>query len=373
MSETFLAPQEISRAEWQGMPVFFTTEGDIPFDIFAASFYLLSRYEEYLPHENDQYGRYAHTNSIAYRFDFLKRPLINEWMMALQEMLKQKFPQIPVRNRAADFKFVPTYDIDEAYRYDHQPVWRNVFGFFRDFIRGDFAAVMERGNAYTGTIPDPYDVFGWLDELHHAYSLKPIYFFLTLLKKGQYDKNLLSGNAGIRQLYQKTAKQYDSRLHPSWQSGLEKGLLQKERDVLAEITGQPVKRSRNHYLRFTLPESYRDLIGMDIEEEYSMAYGNANGFRASYAHPFKWYDLEREEETTLSLHPFCFMEACSRFNQGDSASEAGKELQYFYNVVKSVGGELVTLFHNHFLTTQPGWIEWRMMYASFLEKNFGKN
>ncbi len=50
---------------------FFETSGDFPFDIFAASFYLLSRYEEYLPHEKDMYGRYAHTNSLAFREHFL--------------------------------------------------------------------------------------------------------------------------------------------------------------------------------------------------------------------------------------------------------------------------------------------------------------
>src|SRR5207247_9575613 len=50
--------------EWKGLKAFFKTEGDIPFDIFAASFYLLTRYEEYLPHKEDEYGRFAHTNSL---------------------------------------------------------------------------------------------------------------------------------------------------------------------------------------------------------------------------------------------------------------------------------------------------------------------
>lgn len=368
-----ISPQEILCTDWQQLPVFFITNGDLPFDILAASFYLLSRYEEYLPHTKDQYGRYAHTNSIAYQFDFLKRPLVNEWMQAFTKMVKQKFPQLNVRDDLADFRFIPTYDIDEAYKYHYQPLWKNVLGFFRDLLRGDFIAVMERGNVYSGNSPDPYNSFDWLDELHQSYHCQPIYFFLTLLKKGQYDKNLLSGNKGIRLLYQRIAKQYTIGLHPSWQSGSESGLLQKERDVLVEMTGQPVLRSRNHYLRFTIPQTYRNLIRLGIQEEYSMAYGNVNGFRASYAKPFQWYDLENEQVTGLLVHPFCFMEACSFFNQGFSAIEAGEELQYFHDTVRSVGGELIILFHNHFLTTQPEWIEWRKMYVSFLQKNFGSN
>jgi len=63
---------------------FFETSGDFSFDIFAASFYLLSRYEEYLPHQKDQFGRYAHTNSLAFREEFLQLPLVNIWIEELR-------------------------------------------------------------------------------------------------------------------------------------------------------------------------------------------------------------------------------------------------------------------------------------------------
>ena len=71
---------------------FKTTACDFPFDIFAASFYLLSRYEEYLPHTKDMYGRFAHENSLAYKEGFLNVPLINIWLQYLAEKLKEKCP-----------------------------------------------------------------------------------------------------------------------------------------------------------------------------------------------------------------------------------------------------------------------------------------
>ena len=72
--------QTIECFEINGYKAFFKTEGDFPFDIFAASFYLMSRYEEYLPHKKDIYGRYAYENSLAFREDFLQLPLINVWI-----------------------------------------------------------------------------------------------------------------------------------------------------------------------------------------------------------------------------------------------------------------------------------------------------
>ena len=77
--------------EWNGLKAFFKTGWDIPFDIFAASFYLLTRYEEYLPHEKDKYGRYAHVNSLAFKENFLHLPLINLWIQELIKLIQQKY------------------------------------------------------------------------------------------------------------------------------------------------------------------------------------------------------------------------------------------------------------------------------------------
>src|SRR5687767_2361657 len=47
---------------------------DLGFDIFSAVFYMLSRYEEYLPFAPDKYGRYSSSDSIAYKNGFLEKP-----------------------------------------------------------------------------------------------------------------------------------------------------------------------------------------------------------------------------------------------------------------------------------------------------------
>lgn len=363
--------QEISMGDWRKRKTIFQTPGDLPFDLFAAAFYLLSRYEEYLPHEKDTYGRYAHTNSIAYKEGFLASPLVNEWMYLLAIELRERCSMPKFRIEHGAFSFVPTYDVDEAFSYQHKPTWKNVLGFFRDLLAGNFEQVVERGNVYTGKKPDPYYTFDWIESVHARYQLKPIWFFLTILRRGTYDKNLPAKSKPLQQLYKQLAAANEAGLHPSWQSGDEEWLLEKERDTLERMIEKPVQRSRQHYLRFNLPHTYRRLIDAGIRHDYSMAYGNVNGFRASYTRPFHWYDLEKEEVTDLIIHPFCFMEATSFFNQSYSVEEAAAELQRFHDVVKKVNGEFIILFHNHFLTEQPQWVQWREMYAAFLQKNFG--
>lgn len=367
--ETEIKQQEINCFNWNGLKVFFKTTGDIPFDIFAASFYLLSRYEEYLPHQKDEYGRYAHTNSLAYKENFLQLPLVNLWLNELEKVSGYKF-------QVTSFKYIPTYDIDIAFAYQHQPLWLNVFGFYRDLFVGNFERVIERGNVYSGNKKDPFDVYDWLDRLHEQHQLNPLYFFLVAQKRKGVDKNISPRKKAMQDLIKQTAAKYESGIHPSWQSGgrwtadgkpsEENDLLKNEILILQNITQHNVTKSRQHYLRFTVPQTFRRLIAAGITDEYSMGYGTINGFRASYTMPFYWFDLEKNETTNLLLHPFCFMDANSIFEQKYSVEQTAEELQHYFDVVKKVNGELVTLFHNHFLTEQEQWIGWRKMYEEFL-------
>lgn len=366
-----ISAQYVQISYWEELPVFFQTEGDLPFDIFAAAFYLLSRYEEYLPHTLDQYGRYSHTNSLAYKEDFLKLPLVNLWLKRLSHKLQLFTHDSRLTTHDSRFTFIPTYDIDEAFSYLHKPLWKNVLGFYRDLLQGKFEQVIERGNVYSGRKKDPYDTFDWIHTLHVKFGLQPIYFLLTILKRGAYDKNLSACSKALQNLYRKLAVKNEIGLHPSWHSGTEERLLDEEKSFLQKIIQQPVTISRNHYLRFTIPGTYRRLMTAGMTDDYSMAYGGVNGFRASYCLPFYWYDLEQEITTALRIHPFCFMEASSFFNQGYTALQAAEEIQYYHDIVKEVNGEFITLFHNHFLTEQPQWREWREMYEGFLLKNFG--
>jgi len=373
---TNVIPTDIAVSECRNNPCFFTHKDDHGFDVFAAIFYLISRYEEYLPHQKDMYGRYAHTNSLAYQHNFLDKPLVNYW---IKDLLQQLFTVYRLPSTESNslssklttaFSFLPTYDIDIAYAYNHQSIVKNIGGFFKDLLKADIEKVIERANVYSGTKKDPFDTYQWLDTLHKAHQLSAIYFFLLAKKKGIYDKNIQPSVHAMQHLVQQHDATYSVGIHPSWQSGDNELLVKEEIESIKKITNKPCTTSRQHYIRLTLPNTYWTLIENGITEDYSMGYGSINGFRASVASPFYWYDLEKEAVTTLKLYPYCYMDANSFFEQHLSAEEAGQELQYYHDTVKAVGGQLITIFHNHFLTEQQQWKPWREMYLRFLEGNF---
>jgi hypothetical protein len=171
----------------------------------------------------------------------------------------------------------------------------------------------------------------------------------------------------MQQLIKQHAEKYSVGVHPSWQSGDEEGLLDEELKILESISNKKITASRQHYIRFTLPTTFRRLISAGITDDYSMGYGSINGFRASVASPFYWYDLKKEQQTNLLLHPFCFMDANSFFEQKYLPQRAYEEMMYYYDAVKAVNGALITIWHNSFLGTYPMFSGWRDVYEEFVK------
>ena len=363
LEQTGVEPQLIDCFEWEGLTAFFKTDGDIPFDFFAASFYLLTRYEEYLPNIKDELGRYDHTNSLAFKENFLHQPLIQLWI----KQIALKYCSLFRADTA--WSFIPTYDIDIAYSYTNHSIVRNVVGFFRDLIKGNSNAVAERLEVLCGAKKDPYDIYAWLDLLHSSLQLKPIYFFLVASNKKGLDKNIDPSTAAVKNLISNHSRKYEIGIHPSIQSTVNKRVLNNEIIYLNNLIGRDVIASRNHYINIQFPNTYRALIHAKIKDDYSMGYPTINGFRASYAKPYQWFDLTKNEVTALIVHSFCYMDATAIFQERIAIDKASTDLQYYFDTVRKLGGEFITIFHNNFLTDQTAFKEWRDLYADFLLKN----
>jgi len=364
--ETGIRVQDFECFEINFYKAFFETSGDFPFDIFAASFYLLSRYEEYLPHAIDDYGRDAHINSLAFREHFLSQPLINNWLHSFKKALQFKFPELVFKQ--AQFKCLLTYDIDIAWSFLHKGPVRTLGGFISDMRKGNWARVKDRWLVLQGKKKDPYDCFEWLDAWHLYCRLKPYFFFLVAKKTARYDKNTSCNNKAFRDLITYYANTYHLGWHPSWQSGDDPSLLKEELEWLEVVGDKKIVHSRQHYIRFSMPVTYRHLIKTGVEKDFSMGYATINGFRASVCTPFYWYDLEKEQTTSLMIYPFCFMDANSLFEQKQTPQQAYNELIQYYERVKSCRGVFIPIWHNYILGTDPLYPGWRQMFELFMKE-----
>ncbi len=360
-----IKPQPDNFFDWPDPSVHSSKDGgtSFSFDVFAASFYLITRYEEYLPHQKDMYGRFAHVNSLAFQHGFLNLPLVNLWLEELKRIITNLFPFVQLTPPV--FRFIPTYDIDIAYSYLHKGFMRNAGGFLSQVLKGKWVEAIERIQVLLRKKNDPFDCYDWLNELHKQHGLQPIYFFLLAQKNVSYDKNILPENPAMMQLIKAHSAKYELSIHPSWQSGDDEEILKNEINLLRKMTGSNTDKSRQHYIRMTLPKTYQKLIQQGITDEYSMGYGSINGFRASYCLPYKWYDLSQEKTTSLTIHPFCYMDANSFYEQHLTAAQAVDEMKHYFKIVKQVNGELITIWHNHFLGSDNMFAGWKEVYEQF--------
>ncbi|MBT8209335.1 MAG: hypothetical protein KJP14_02290, partial [Eudoraea sp.] len=111
---------------WEGVPCFLRTgeRSSLPFDVFAASFFLLSRYEEYLPHVKDQHGRFPPEDSLAYRHNFLKTPVVDQWAFMVLEKLKERFPAMETVKRT--YHYTSLIDVTTSHQFAHRGMVRTM-------------------------------------------------------------------------------------------------------------------------------------------------------------------------------------------------------------------------------------------------------
>ncbi|MES2417322.1 MAG: polysaccharide deacetylase family protein [Bacteroidota bacterium] len=341
----------------------------LPFDVFAASFYFLSRYEEYLPFNADKHGRYPPNQSLQYHLGLLDTPVIDGWALVLKNMLTGKFPTLTFGKRK--FEFVPTIDVDRAYRFRANGLAKNTIRLFNAAINLNTEKLIDIISTGLGK-NDPFDTYKYLAELHRKYNLRAIFFFL-LAKEGHetYDRNINPANAELLELIKEVALSAQVGIHPSYASNTDTQKINEELTSLQQITKKKIDASRQHFLKLHLPQTYLRLIKAGINHDYSMGYTSQVGFRAGTCTSFFWYDLQIEKQSHLKVHPFAVMDVTLQQYLRLNPAQALAKIDELMAGVKLVNGVFCSLWHNESLSETGKWKGWKAVYESMLKNAIG--
>lgn len=358
---------EVKTGSWNQVPTLYennTTPQTLPFDLFSAIFFLLSRYEEYYTYTPDAHMRYPATQSILYKNKWLQRPILDEWVQGLRNVLRDQFN---INTPQVSFSYLPTYDIDIAYSYKYKGFVRIAGAQARDIWARNKAVYKERMAVVLNQKQDPYDSYDWIKQLHNNYDARPIFFILSSLKTTDLDKNILPTHPKMQRLVKHLAEYGAIALHPSYYSDND-DTLAKEKETLEEIVHKNINVSRQHYIKASLPGTYLRLLKNGISQDYSMGYGTHLGFRAGTGQSFLWYSLNNEFTTPLRIHPFCFMDTTAMFEERLSLADSFDRLKAMTKILQKSNSRLVTIFHNFSLGSAPEWIWWKGKYKEFFEE-----
>ncbi|HUS00823.1 MAG TPA: polysaccharide deacetylase family protein [Chitinophagaceae bacterium] len=337
---------------------------DMGFDIFAAIFYMVSRYEEYLPFKPDKHGRFKASDSFAYQNNFLQFPVVNTWIQDFKKKLSEKFPLLQFQS--GSFKAIVTYDIDLGYAFKGRSSFRFAAGSAKDILTLNFRNLLNRFSGLSGN-KDPWDVYDSLKETLVKNKLRSVFFFL-LGEYSTYNKNINFDHPLMADLINNIAAFSDIGIHPSYESSENPGKILIEKSRLEKISGKKIIKSRQHYLRLKLPDTYNELLKTGVTQDYSMGFADMPGFRAGICTPFYFYDLRNEKQTTLLLYPVTIMDGNFMKYLKKKPAESIQIIFRLIDHVKNVKGTFISIWHNHTLSNDHKNKGWREVHEAMIEK-----
>ena len=312
-----------------------------PIDILASTFFMLSRWEEYVNPERDTHNRFPANASIAYKFGFLDRPIVNEYVELLWILL-QKIGCTQKR-KSRTYKIMPTHDVDRPFLFTS--LFQNIRLFGGYIKRGDFRGLVDFcKNAIKGI--DPWDTHDLFMDLSEKSDVKSYFFFLPK-GKNKHDGRYELSDPKIKNLIERIKERgHNIGFHPSYDTYNDIELFRKEKNELEEAVGVKMKFGRQHYLRFSTPRTWQIWNESGMDWDSTMSYADCSGFRCGVCYPFPVFDLEQRKQLNLIERPLIVMEGSLVGYEKLSIDEAKKKVDNLKSEVKKYNGEFVFLYHN---------------------------
>ena len=353
----------IGVVEWSGIPCFFQTAEHEPIacDLLAASFYLLTRYEEYLPHVSDEHGRFPAAQSLGARHGFLTLPVVDLWAQRLLGLLTEQFGELKAQKNV--YQYCSMLNVSASHEFLYRGFLRQISGVLMDILGFKLRRLGYRALVGLGMKRDPYDLYEEVLKAHKKLGQVPKVFF-QLAQYGPFDKNVSPYNRHFQHLIKSVGDYAQIALAASYASFDDPELLLEEKKVLSDIVHRPIDSCKTRYNRLNIPLTYRDMVDAGFTEDYSMGYTHDLGFRAGTCTPFYFYDLYLEMQQPIMVYPFAVQDYA--LLKEKSMADALRKMQAMYDQVHQLGGWMGVIFSMELLGS-PQKYDWKKLYVAQLK------
>lgn len=338
----------------------------IGYDILGLAAWMLSRAEELHCDALDEHGRFAATESHAYRNGYLDRPVVDEWLDILRQVVERTWPGIALRRPT--YSLWLSHDVDRPSRY--------VFGTRKDVARAVAGDVLKRRD-FTSLLRapwvrlhstadihewDPYNTFEWLMDVSDRAGTVSTFNFLTGHTTHALDGNYDIESRPMRRLLRRVHERgHEIGLHPSYACYQNHALIVAQAKRLRKVCVEEgiVLRSlggRMHYLRWETPGTLNRLQRAGLSYDSTLGYADYPGFRCGTCHEYPAFDPLCGEALTIRIRPLVAMDTTlydEQYLGTDTRQEVIlKRLLSLKETCRRVGGGFSLLWHNSQLYTR---------------------
>ncbi|MCS7072937.1 MAG: hypothetical protein NZ108_00560 [Bacteroidia bacterium] len=316
-------------------------------DLFGFLFFLLAGTPWYQTNAVDDFGRIDESQIDG--LNSLENPLADEIVSLFRKEIQLSFPdwKPPTLHVSTEW----TFDFDSPWKYKQKPIWIQFGSIIKQILHFDWTGLEERF-----LLKDPFETDSHLPLFQESGTVRVFVLHGTgLLHDSQFPFSLPAWRKRIRTL----AQIYPVGLHPSFRSSEEPERLWQEKQWLEQILEQPVIASRQHFLKVKLPETMRELALCGIKEDYSAACYSIAGYKHGTSRSFLWFDLLRNEISTLRIFPSSWMDRTMLRYLKYSPEKAIQNLRLQYQQLQQYGGTQRIILHNDTLSDVGEWKGWK--------------
>jgi len=315
-------------------------------DVFAACFFMLTRWEEYVVKMKDIHSRFPAHASLAYKEGFLDRPIVNELISELKQQLLDLDNSLVFKEKT--FELILTHDVDHLYIYkNYKQLIKMILG---DILkRKNFKLAFHRIKEYflikIAKMKDPFDTFDWLMDLSEEMGLKSRFYFMSA-GVTKYDNNYKIDEKKSLELieYIKDRGHYIG-IHPSYNAYNDFNQFKKEKEFLEQFAQYKIVEGREHYLRFEVPTTWQIWEDNGMKIDSTCGYADYPGFRCGTGDEFSVFNILTRKKLQLKERPLVVMD-CSLFDYNDFTPDEA------YKLIKKMKEQthiFTILWHNSYL------------------------
>jgi hypothetical protein len=333
-------------------------------DFVAATFFMLTRWEEIAIEDRDKHGRFVEEKSLAIKHGFHKRPIVNEYAEFLWNVL-QKLGYSENR-KMKKFQFYPTHDIDFLFKYDGflkcakvltgDLVKRKSLSVFRNSVNSIYSIKSKKS-------ADVFDTFDFLMDVSESKGLKSFFYFMSGVR-GETDVDFsITDRRVVSKIEQIIKRGHVVGIHPTYNSFDNILQFKLELSRLRKISSD-IYEGRQHFLRFQNPKTWQIWNDSGLKIDSTIGFYSTIGFRAGICCEYPVFNVETGKVLDLLERPLVLMDTALR-READTQEEFLLKAFEIINTVKKYKGDFVLLWHNNNLSGNE-WNNWDKVYLEIV-------
>jgi len=325
-------------------------------DIFASSFFMLSRWEEYVNKSRDEHDRFPGNESIAYKNSFLHRPVVNEYVEMLWNFLRKL--AYPGERKERDFELVLTHDVDSLSYVSYR-------SFLGDVVKRRNLRLARDNFKYLYS-QDPHDTYDFLMTISEKVGVKSHFYFMSSDSKRVND----TGYYLNRRFFNSKLKEIISRghivgFHPGYYTFNDDLRWSYEKRLLEDKVQQEITEGRQHFLRMDVAKTLLIWERNNMRIDSTLSYADKEGFRCGTGDIYPVFSFLERRELSLRERPLVIMDGTMRQYKNYTNEKALEVIQYYLDISRKYNSVLTLLFHNSSFKME--WEGYDSIYSRILD------